>query len=612
VTAAQLRDLLRLCLVQINTADGTPAGSGFFVAPGYIVSCAHVVRRPAGNRVTGIWSDQPWSGEVVGSSEPPGSADTVFWPEPDLAIIRVEDDGFDHPCARLAGREPNGPAPMFAIGRRAALDIPGDFPSAELHYAGRYLYLMRLTGDRFWPGMSGGPVVDLSTGAVCGVLKTAESDRDGYAVPIRLLAELPVLEVLRDLLRAHDHYHNTNRAWIRAQESLELTGVSVPPLLSPASETELLALVAMLPYPDQAYLGNLYQDCADPVLHPRPGELRDWRDIAFALSEHLHERGRLHPVILFAESLATAYPEIAAPLRDWATVTATLQSSWELLRARRAGEPVAQAGRRPAQRAGPMSAAVQLEPSARSPDHYLCTLWRCRADSDVVLVERDNEPHPIPEIIAKLAQTLPDVLGQLPDAPIVEFILPVDLFDLPVHTWQVLARQYAALGLRYPVVIRDLERCNDEESRNHAMTRWDWLSAQATVATHWLGCADSRTDAEIYQWFEQTSERAAFGLAGPASSWQGALNAAIYAGAVVGVWRRESCVVRDGCDNEQCQGSAFRNAVESMLMSNAVHELPSRIRSVRTAGTRDPALGEVSLMWDNPHRGPHPRRLAVQ
>ena len=97
----RLRQLLRDCLVQIDSTDGRPAGSGFFAAPGYVLTCSHVVKRQAESPVNGQWHSAPWSGTVVYASPPPpagndheDSADdtATIWPEPDLAIIRLAPD----------------------------------------------------------------------------------------------------------------------------------------------------------------------------------------------------------------------------------------------------------------------------------------------------------------------------------------------------------------------------------------------------------------------------------------------------------------------------------------------------------------------------------------
>ena len=201
--------MLNESLVQI---DGDPqlggGGPGFFAAPGYLLTCSHVVRQPEGGTVTGSWRRHPWSGQVLYASLPagnvsrdvgsPNSADLVgdgIWPLPDLAVVRLSGE-LAHPCVRLAAREPWPGASMCAVGRRAPLDdSPGDFPTAELRYPGLYARpqgdLMRLVGDSLGPGMSGGPVLDLGSGEVCGLVKIANLDRDGYAVPLSYLREVP-------------------------------------------------------------------------------------------------------------------------------------------------------------------------------------------------------------------------------------------------------------------------------------------------------------------------------------------------------------------------------------------------------------------------------------
>ena len=117
----RLRQLIRDCLVQIDSTDGRPAGSGFFVAPGYVITCSHVVNRPARSQVTGQWHGGPWSGTVIyASPSPPPGKDgednpATIWPEPDLAVIQLEND-IAHPCVRLGSGEPEEGSHMVAAG----------------------------------------------------------------------------------------------------------------------------------------------------------------------------------------------------------------------------------------------------------------------------------------------------------------------------------------------------------------------------------------------------------------------------------------------------------------------------------------------------------------
>ena len=75
---------------------------GFFAAPGWVVTCAHVVQDAAQVRVVPAGTpegDRLW--EVVARSGPPGRAGGL-WPYPDLAVLHQE-DAVGHPCVLLEG-----------------------------------------------------------------------------------------------------------------------------------------------------------------------------------------------------------------------------------------------------------------------------------------------------------------------------------------------------------------------------------------------------------------------------------------------------------------------------------------------------------------------------
>jgi hypothetical protein len=611
----RLRQLLRDCLVQIDSADGQAAGSGFFVAPGYVLTCSHVVMREAPSAVTGRWHGVRWSGAVVYSSPHPppgddgGDEGTTIWPEPDLAIIHLEGN-LTHPCVRLGAHEPEEGSRMVAAGRPQPFgDAPSDFLSATMEYTGKFTYLMRLKNERFGPGMSGGPVLDLSTGEVCGVAKLAGPQQDGYAVPIRLAYDL-IGDVTDEMLRSHDRYHDDHRDWAFAQRALwEAKPPAAAALLAPDSEAELLGLVSRIPGTDPARLGLLYRECAGTLVHPDPGPLRELRDVALGLADLLYERDRPHPVIIFAELLAARHPALTMDLRDWSTAEATRQHSLELLRTWRTNPGLAM--RQAGTETDPMSMVIQLEPCDLAPGRYVYTVWRNR--EDVVLIERENDPLELIEIKAALKGKLPAELGELPgEHVLVEFILPPELFDEPVHMWPVFRSPYMLLGYRYPVVIRDWERFYESEDRNHAKIKWDWLSTQSSTPMQWLRCVDQRTASQLYPWFEARRERAALGMPGPASVNSDALNAALDAGIRVALWRLTRCEAHHktgtGTNAGPCDGMVFRQAARKKVSPEPVHLLPAKLKYLRLSPG---ILSESTVLWDNPYRGPHPRGLAV-
>src|SRR5689334_9572560 len=81
-------------------------GSGLLVAPGWVVTCAHVVSGVDQVRVVpiGAPAPEPVNGVVRERSEPP-SGSSGFWPFPDLAFIEL--DGWtDNAVAPLATIDP--------------------------------------------------------------------------------------------------------------------------------------------------------------------------------------------------------------------------------------------------------------------------------------------------------------------------------------------------------------------------------------------------------------------------------------------------------------------------------------------------------------------------
>ena len=178
--------------------------------------------------------------------------------------------------------------------------------------------------------------------------------------------------------------------------------------------------------------------------------------------------------------------------------------------------------------------------------------------------------------------------------------------------WPVFRKSYVLLGYRYPVVIRDWERFNDAEDRNHAKIKWDRLSRLNTTPLRWLRCVERRTPEQLYRWFEAKIERATLGMPGPADAYTDALSAALDAGVRVALWRQARCEAHDDKDNSRnnspCDGMLFRQAARMKVSTEPVDLLPQKLKDLRLSPG---ILSESVMLWDNPHRGPHPRGLAV-
>ncbi|WP_158920265.1 trypsin-like peptidase domain-containing protein [Streptomyces sp. NBRC 109706] len=286
-----------------------PRGSGFFVAPEWVLTCAHVAlggdggregRREVGLTFRGV--DRPVAGRVEWAEPeepPPGGG---FWPAPDLALVRL----LDPPPPG-----PEGPGCVWLTERTARVftreevaffgfaEVAGSF----VDMSGRCTIkgqmgadgLLRLGNeDEFPAGVSGGPLVDLERGEVIGVLKARRDGRDGglatSVVQLRRLPDAvgPVGALADDgyqrVVHAHDTLHaerhrdvdSGETTWTDAQ--IELS-VGVPGALSPGQRVELLGLLADLPPPvSTKRLGELVAELRG---RPYEGTLpapRGWRD----------------------------------------------------------------------------------------------------------------------------------------------------------------------------------------------------------------------------------------------------------------------------------------------------------------------------------------------
>ena len=99
--------LFRQCVVRITDDAREFRGTGFFVAPGRVLTCAHVVYGALGLRV--VWQDRAASAAVAAAEPPLASvSDPKSYPLPDLAVLVIEGDavGWDHPCTYLTADRP--------------------------------------------------------------------------------------------------------------------------------------------------------------------------------------------------------------------------------------------------------------------------------------------------------------------------------------------------------------------------------------------------------------------------------------------------------------------------------------------------------------------------
>ncbi|MFI2258167.1 VMAP-C domain-containing protein [Streptomyces tubercidicus] len=302
----QLLDHAGRTTVALRPAPGTsgarPWGSGVLIAPGWVLTCAHVLAASDGRRrdmgpdgVFGVTFD----GRVVPArlvydlSRPAPDAGPAA-ARADLALVRLLDPETEHPCAWLSDQ----PATLLedAYIFRGHGESPVD-PFIAVRFGARDARGLQFGSDvRVTPGASGGPLLDCDRGEVVGIVKGRhQQDHVGLAVPVTALRGLgpehlvAVAEGLgpdpyHALMSLHDRWHwagqELGRAvgptWFDAQHTImagrgRLWGVQ--------ERLQALDLLARLPAPRDPLV---VEAAVGEVLErgERPGAwlLRTWRD----------------------------------------------------------------------------------------------------------------------------------------------------------------------------------------------------------------------------------------------------------------------------------------------------------------------------------------------
>ncbi|MEV1078803.1 trypsin-like peptidase domain-containing protein [Streptomyces sp. NPDC050211] len=517
-------------------------GSGFFIAPGWLLTCAHVVgkggaavlRGQAAVGVTwegdaGTGASSATTGEVVLAKPRPDAPERAgsSWPLPDIALVRVP-AATDARCVWLTDREPGIPGPVGLHGwsrQTGDVGIRGGVGEARGWDAGAMVIGDSLPVD----GLSGGPVVDQRYGAVVGLNKGRGRD-EGVAVPITALyqlLELPGGDILHTVLREHDLYHlgrlsdgrPADPDWPSAQADLPgQRGSAVTPEL----RIRLHGHLAHLPPP--ARTGDVMrlvhevrrlvtgERSPSPILH----EPHTWRE-GTGLLTGLRAPGRgdgrsrvdLEAVLLYA-AMVTLHcvrerpAEVARePLRaftDWITEQARHHDHWAVRE--HIGRLLDGLGRSPGSRQAPAPPPTRIDVLVTIGDRLYGDRYPWRVQllydgRDVTPVDGDDRGVPLERLHESLREPLARALSQGDHGEhlaAVEVFLPRRLFDLPVDEWQLAPddpeddeadlfdERSVPLGLRRTVVIRDLKR-------NSGVPKPDWRH-------RWRGTQRGRLSAE--------------------------------------------------------------------------------------------------------------------
>lgn len=268
-----LHEQLKQCTVQI-VVPGKSLGTGFFVAPSFILTCAHVVQVAQEQHVpieVSTWDNQfigvgalrtYMQEKILNTQMLPGQKIPYLYP--DLAIVQVA--LADHPCVYLDGQVNSGD-PLYTYG------YPENFPGGdetEFVYEGEsridpQRLLLKFKEGEARAGYSGAPLLNVRTGAVCGMIQmTRGSDRGGRAIPTSV-----IVQKLPDLVQ-QQHVHQQDTRWAACLTSQQRRALG---LITSQETQEVIEVFYSYAEPDEKWAKELQKHL---ILLKRQNIITDW------------------------------------------------------------------------------------------------------------------------------------------------------------------------------------------------------------------------------------------------------------------------------------------------------------------------------------------------
>ncbi|MFC4063335.1 VMAP-C domain-containing protein [Actinoplanes subglobosus] len=610
-----LTEHLKRSLVLISGLD---RGSGFFIAPNTIATCAHVAGA-SGAEVTVGWQGRSLAGVVRWASAPGGRGQVT--PYPDVALIEVDLPDGGHRSVWLDDHRARPNTELVAAGHARVYSSAPEPVTGWYTHRGEYAEMIRLTDDLIEPGMSGGPVLNTVTGGVCGITKAArmkgQPAAGGVAVPVRALREIMPAEEYRRLRRRQEDHHRRNRSWLLLAGRLPLEAGTV----AGWAERELRLILGMLPAAGHDELFDDYLAIAGDRAVPVSHRLHDHGDVVAELAGLPPADEPFPDLLAYALHRArSADPRIAAQLTQWALMAAPSPDERELVQSRLAGA-VPAGGDGDQRPAGVPSVLVHVRPSGPDRQRYRCEIWRHDGD-DLSPVETEGPDRSAEELRGYLRDRLPGLIrrGQAEGpAPMIELVLPADLIDEEVERWPRTGRNpWPLIGQKNPVVVRDQERFEldpvepeDEEILVNWQARWDALAGRRIGGTVLqVDCDERRDETALYSELELHTVLGAVVLPDTPrqrTALRTVLDVGLYTGVPIMVWRRSGCGGGDGVDHDDCAGARLASAVRGALAESGRDDVPEqimRLRNQAAAGGQPECGNDLVLFWDDPGRRP--------
>ncbi|WP_071783234.1 trypsin-like peptidase domain-containing protein [Rubidibacter lacunae] len=208
------------CVVRVRSGSGQ--GTGFFVSPGRIMTCAHVIGCANPDQVQTYWRQKELIPTRVDSQwQESGNEGNL-----DIAVLHVAIT--EHPCVELdVDVLPRDRLHSFGYPENKHGGQPLGPECVGLTEEEKFLVLK---DENIRPGFSGAPLLNERTLKVCGAIKSNRSIQvvnnifrgfGGYAIPIhRILYQFPRVREDNDVFHAQDKkWHSAMNPMSRNNET---------------------------------------------------------------------------------------------------------------------------------------------------------------------------------------------------------------------------------------------------------------------------------------------------------------------------------------------------------------------------------------------------------
>ena len=256
---------------------------------------------------------------------------------------------------------------------------------------------------------------------------------------------------------------------------------------------------------------------------------------------------------------------------------------------------------------------IIIEPDHNDSDRY-------RLSSILYRNQRDREPQnengtclSLSEIRSRLQESLPALLQTVNrNSLFLEFVVPRELLNTDFDQWLIPERsgdptgRCYQLGLRYPVVVRDLERMTPSNDRSLWQARWQRLcecDGLVNGAVRWVGPQDRHSYSSLNTGLlRKRGEVCLALLSAPSAGTSTAelLVAGLTAGVPAAIWLRRASTGRSGYRRDRRYLALAVEAAELRGLPHRVLDLRQEAEETQRAAAHQGR--HLSLLWDDPNR----------